>query len=202
MKGKDLAMRIILCVVLLAGTAWGQAAPTSRPATAAEVAQLRAIIATLQRQIASLKAENAHLRRSIIAPVSLPAGASTFTSRLKEPAAEAKRTRNPYWPNPDADLKKAQERDKAIAEYLAGHPMQDKMAASLWNGQIVVGMPEDAVELIGSMILDSEVSDTKFYHFMPGRGCEEQESDVAARNGTVVSINHDTPPRFRGVQVK
>jgi cell division protein FtsB len=58
-------MKVLLVVLVMAGAAWGQA--TTQPVTSAtsDVAQLRAMILSLQKQVADLRAENATLKRQL-----------------------------------------------------------------------------------------------------------------------------------------
>jgi hypothetical protein len=57
-------MKTLLIVLMMTGSAWGQAA--TQPAAASnDVAQLRSMILSLQKQVAELRAENATLRRQL-----------------------------------------------------------------------------------------------------------------------------------------
>lgn len=60
-------MKIALIVALLVGAAWGQGTTQPVPPATNDVAQLRSMILSLQKQIADLRAENASLKRQIAA---------------------------------------------------------------------------------------------------------------------------------------
>lgn len=171
------AYALVAAAVLAFGSAGvrGQATRPVSPEEAARRMQERQAVAgstgvvqALRQRIAQLERENAALRARLGGMLPTAPAVAPEAPAAAAPAARAAPYRPPSTFTERArkggsreQIAAATKIDARVKAYLAAKPQPPEVADALYAGKPVVGMPEDALPVIGRVVIESESSGSR-----------------------------------------
>lgn len=178
----------VLALVITCGIASAQTSTAPADDPQAEIRKLKERVQELTTANALLKKRIEVLTKSATPAAHAPFTGDTFSRRAQEYVSKnrleaADKTRT---------LSDAAKIDHQIADYVRKNNLSRDTEAALYSGQVSIGMPEDAVKIIGNLDVQTETVGSKTYRLTVWQPEPDARSiQIVITDGKVTLINHD-----------